>query len=137
MINIYYNMFLIYLLILLFSILIIYQLILALSKSTNLIEGLDNSDSSGEGQGQQGQDYKPYNLNDPNNALILSQQNAGNIEVLKGRIDTLDGLKEKVDNNIQNINSLQTQMEGLVQQQADFAQQIAGSTPPTVTGTDS
>lgn len=130
-------MFLIYLLILLFSILIIYQLILALSKSTNLIEGLDNSDSSGEGQGQQGQDYKPYNLNDPNNALILSQQNAGNIEVLKGRIDTLDGLKEKVDNNIQNINSLQTQMEGLVQQQADFAQQIAGSTPPTVTGTDS
>ena len=127
-------MFLIYLLILLFSILIIYQLILALSKSTNLIEGLDNSDSSGEGQGQ---DYKPYNLNDPNNALILSQQNAGNIEVLKGRIDTLDGLKEKVDNNIQNINSLQTQMEGLVQQQADFAQQIAGSTPPTVTGTDS
>jgi methyl-accepting chemotaxis protein len=126
-------MFLIYLLILLFSILIIYQLILALSKSTNLIEGLDNSDSSGES----GQDYKPYNLNDPNNALILSQQNAGNIEVLKGRIDTLDGLKEKVDNNIQNINSLQTQMEGLVQQQADFAQQIAGSTPPTVTGTDS
>jgi hypothetical protein len=131
-------MFLIYLLILLFSILIIYQLILALSKSTNLIEGLDNSDSSEVGQGQgQGQDYKPYNLNDPNNALILSQQNAGNIEVLKGRIDTLDGLKEKVDNNIQNINSLQTQMEGLVQQQADFAQQIAGSTPPTVTGTDS
>ena len=143
-------MFLIYLLILLFSILIIYQLILAfccdnikaLSKSTNLIEGLDNPDSSEVGQEQeqeqeQKQDYKPYNLNDPNNALILSQQNAGNIEVLKGRIDTLDGLKEKVDNNIQNINSLQTQMEGLVQQQADFAQQIAGSTPPTVTGTDS
>ena len=135
-------MFLIYLLILLFSILIIYQFILAfccdnikaLSKSTNLIEGLDNPDSSEVGQEQ---DYKPYNLNDPNNALILSQQNAGNIEVLKGRIDTLDGLKEKVDNNIQNINSLQTQMEGLVQQQADFAQQIAGSTPPTVTGTDS
>ena len=32
---------------------------------------------------------------------------------------------------------MQTQIDSLVQQQADFAQQIAGSTPPTVTGTDS
>jgi hypothetical protein len=126
-------MFLIYFLILLFTILSLYQLILAFfsfSKQNIIIEGLDNPDSSEP-------EYKPYNLNDPNNALILAQQNAGNIEVLKGRIDSLDGLKEKVENNIQNINSIQTQLEGLVQQQADFAQQLAGSTPPTITGTDS
>jgi methyl-accepting chemotaxis protein len=110
------------LLIIIFIILISYQIFLA-HFSNSIIEGLE--------------DYKDYDTNDPNNVMILAQQNAGNIEVLKGRIDTLDGLKEKVDNNIQNINSLQTQMEGLVQQQADFAQQIAGSTPPTVTGTDS
>jgi hypothetical protein len=127
-------MFLIYLLILLFTILITYQIFLTYpiySKTSYLIEGLDNSDSS-----DQTQDYKPYNLNDPNNALILAQQNAGNIEVLKGRIDAQDGVKEKVDTIQQNINAIQTQIDGLVQQQADFAQQIAGSTPPTVTGTD-
>jgi len=127
-------MFLIYLLILLFTILITYQLFLAFrsySKTSYLIEGLDNPDSS-----DQNSDYKPYNLNDPNNALILAQQNAGNIEVLKGRIDAQDGVKEKVDTIQQNINAIQTQIDGLVQQQADFAQQIAGSTPPTVTGTD-
>ena len=130
-------MFLIYLLIILFTILIIYQLFLAFfsSKSfSKIIEGLDNQDLTSQDEESE---YKPYNLNDPNNALILAQQNAGNIDVLKGRIDTLDGLKEKVDNSIQNINSMQTQIDSLVQQQADFAQQIAGSTPPTVTGTDS
>jgi hypothetical protein len=130
-------MFLIYLLISLFTILITYQLFLAFfssSKSYNLIEGLDNQDLTSETQSEQ--EYKPYNLNDPNSALILAQQNAGNIEVLKGRIDSLDGLKEKVDDNKQNINAIQTQIDGLVQQQADFAQQIAGSTPPTVTGTN-
>ena len=131
-------MFLIYLLILLFTILITYQLFLAFPSFSNtsyLIEGLDNQDLTNQDEDEDS-DYKPYNLNDPNSALILAQQNAGNIEVLKGRIDTLDGIKEKVDNNTQSINAIQTQIDGLVQQQADFAQQIAGSTPPTVTGTD-
>ena len=119
---------LIHVLIILFVSLLCYQIYLAYFVNP-LVEGLENSDTSSE--------YKPYNVNDPNNALILAQQNAGNIEVLKGRIDAQDGIKEKVDNIQQNINSIQTQMDGLVQQQADFAQQIAGSTPPTVTGTDS
>jgi hypothetical protein len=36
----------------------------------------------------------------------------------------------------QEIDSMQVQMDALVQQQADYAQEIAGSTPPDVTGTD-
>lgn len=123
-------MFLIYILIFLFSIIILFQIILAILNPNDIIEGLDNPEPTT-------QEYKPYNLGDPNNALILAQQNAGNIEVLKGRIDSLDDLKEKVNNNIQNIKSMQTQIDGLVQQQTDFAQQIAGSTPPTITGTNS
>ena len=31
---------------------------------------------------------------------------------------------------------MQIQIDGLVQQQADYAQEIAGSTPPVITGTD-
>jgi flagellar biosynthesis chaperone FliJ len=82
-------------------------------------------------------EYKPYNVNDPNNALILAQQNAGNIEVLKGRVDNLDGIKTRVDDMQQNISSMQTQLDGLVQQQSDYAQQLAGDTPPDITGTES
>ena len=118
-------MLLIYILIVLFVILISYQVYLAMLPKS-LIEGLENNDTA----------YKPYNLNDPNNALILSQQNAGNIEVLKGRIDDLDGVKESVDNMQESINSMQTQIDGLVEQQATYAQEMAGSTPPDVSGTD-
>ena len=136
-------MLLIYILILVFIILMGYQAYLAngtfgLANATfgldmfpnKLIEGLENEDTTTT------QDYKPYNLNDPNNSLILAQQNAGNIEVLKGRIDNLDGVKKRVDDMQQSIDSMQTQIDGLVQQQADYAQEIAGSTPPEVTGTD-
>ena len=129
-------MLLIYILIVLFVILMGFQAYLAINTSglamfpVSIIEGLENADSSST------QEYKPYNLNDPNNSLILAQQNAGNIEVLKGRIDNLDGVKKKVDDMQQSIDSMQTQIDGLVQQQADYAQEIAGSTPPEVTGTD-
>ena len=122
-------MLLIYILILIFVFLLVYQIYLEMN-SNKLIEGLETNSSSSTTQ-----EYKPYNLNDPNNSLILSQQNAGNIEVLKGRIDTLDGMNKKVDNIQQSIDSMQVQIDSLVQQQADYAQELAGSTPPTVTGT--
>jgi hypothetical protein len=121
---------LIYVLIILFTILILYQAFLAFFMSNSLVEGLENNESTSTNE------YKPYNVNDPNNALILSQQNAGNIEVLKGRIDGFDGVKEKVDNMQQSINSMQVQIDGLVQQQAEYAQEIAGSQPVEVTGTE-
>ena len=54
-------------LILFFTILVIYQIFLAYS-GYSIIEGLTSDNT----------EYQPYNTNDPNNALILSQQNAGN-----------------------------------------------------------
>ncbi len=120
-------------LIVLFSSLIMYQLYLNYFKN-NLIEGLEtNNDTSSNSEDSN--TYKPYNLSDPNNSLILAQQNAGNIEVLKGRIDNLDGVKKRVDDMQQSIDMMQTQIDGLVQQQADYAQEIAGSQPIEVTGT--
>jgi hypothetical protein len=123
---------LINILIIFFIILLTYQVILAFSTTNTLIEGLENEGTTNSST----QEYKPYNLNDPNNSLILSQQNAGNIEVLRGRIDKFDGVKEQVDTMQQEIDSMQVQMDALVQQQADYAQEIAGSTPPYITGTD-
>ena len=126
-------MLLIYILIFVFIVLIGYQIYLA-NSTYNLIEGLENEDTTSSSSTTQ--EYKPYNLNDPNNSLILAQQNAGNIEVLKGRIDKFDGIEEQVAGMQQSINSMQTQIDGLVQQQAEYAQEIAGSTPPVITGTE-
>lgn len=121
---------LIKILIIFFIFLIGYQLFLALMKTNNLVEGLENESPT---------EYKPYNTNDPNNpnsALILAQQNAGNIEVIKGRMDGLDGQKGRLDTIQQNIDSMQTQIDALVQQQADYANDLAGSEPLTITGTE-
>jgi len=122
-------MLLIYILIFVFLFLLGYQAYLALILGT--IEGMENENSN-----TLTQEYKPYNLNDPNNYLILAQQNAGNIEVLKGRIDKFDGVKQRVDDMQQSIDLMQTQIDSLVQQQADYAQEIAGSIPPEITGTE-
>jgi hypothetical protein len=137
---------LIYILIVFFIMLVGYQVFLALVPPLSLVEGLKNiknitttKNAGSQNAGSQNagsQDYQPYNVSDPNNSLILAQQNAGNIEVLKGRIDGFDGVKEKVDTMQQSIDSMQVQMDGLVQQQADYAQELAGPTPPDVTGTD-
>jgi hypothetical protein len=120
---------LIYILIVIFVVLISYQIYLVIFPK-KLLEGLENNETNTT------EEYKPYNLNDPNNSLILAQQNAGNIEVLKGRIDSFGDVKKSVDNMKQEIDSMQTQIDGLVQQQADYAQEIAGSTPPTISGTE-
>jgi Tfp pilus assembly protein PilO len=122
-------MLLIYVLIIVFIILIGYQLYLELP-SNKIIEGLENETTTTEPQ------YQPYNVNDPNNALILAQQNAGNIEVLRGRIDKFDGIKEKTDQMQEDMNAMQSQIDALVQQQADAAQELVGSTPPDVSGTE-
>lgn len=80
-------------------------------------------------------EYKDYDTNNPNNALILAQQNAGNISVLKTRVDALDGINDKVTNLQSQIDEMSAQIDDLVQQQADFGQDLAGDTPADITGT--
>lgn len=104
-------------LIVFFIVLILYQIFLA----SNIIEGLENK-------------YTPYDMNNPNNALILAQQNAGNISFLKERLDKYDGVYQQVQDLSGNVASLQTQVNGLVQAQQDYATQMTGGSPPQVTG---
>lgn len=107
-------------LILIFVILITYQIILA----NHIIEGLENND-----------DYKDYNTNDPNNALILAQQNAGNISYLKKRMDDVQGMYQTVQDLSGNVQTLQDQVNSLVSSQQDYANQMTGGSAPVVTGT--
>ena len=45
--------------------------------------------------------------------LILSKQNAGNIQVLKDRMDSLTGLDAKIDKTNADVKQLQEQVNGL------------------------
>ena len=78
-----------------------------------LIEGMENT-------------YKEYS-GDP---MILAQQNAGNIEYLKSRVNDLSNLKGDVDTMKQDIQTMQIQVDGLVQQQADMAVELSGGGEP-------
>jgi len=147
----YYNilMDLIYILIIVFVVIIISQIFFG---RKTLVEGMDDATSSDTTSTSTtpsttpstettttpttDTSYQPYNLNDPNSSLILSQQNAGNINFLKGRIDELSGIKKDVDDLKQNVSSMQSQIDGLVQQQADFGTQLAGPSPPDISGTE-
>ena len=106
-------------LILFFIILVGYQLILA----SHIIEGLENNN-----------DFKPYDINNPNNTLILAQQNAGNINYLKNRIDSVQGLDREVQDLSGNFNTLQGQVNELIMAQKDYSSQMLGDTPPDITG---
>jgi len=106
-------------LILFFIMLILYQIFLAIF-GENVIEGMEDDTSS----------YQNYG-NDP---LILAKQNAGNIEYLKGQVTSLQGLDKKVSDISKNVDTLNTQVIALVQQQADAAQQMVGNKPLAISG---
>lgn len=88
---------------------------------TATIEGMDASGN-----------YQPY---DSQNALILAQQNAGNIEYIMQRLDGLQNIVQEVDDISGNVVSLQQQVNGLITAQNDYATQTTGGTVPTITGT--
>ena len=84
-----------------------------------IVEGLEN--------GKQYKEYQP-------NALILAQQNAGNIEYLKKKMDDLQNINSTVNDLSGNVVSLQQQVNGLVQQQQQLVTQMSGGSPPDITG---
>jgi hypothetical protein len=90
------------------------------------MEGYENKDNK---------DYKSYDTNNPDNALILAQQNAGNIEVLKGQLDNMLGINKQVQDLSGNVVTLQQQMDDLVQAQNDYANDLTGGVDSEITGT--
>ena len=112
----------IYLLIAFFTLLIIYQMFLEYFNE-KVIEGMDN-------------EYQDYNTNDPNNVMILAQQNAGNIQVLKQQLDSLLGLDQEVKDISGNVVLLQQQVSDLVQAQQNYASQMTPTSTPDISGVE-
>lgn len=121
---------LIHILIIFFIILIGYQIILA----NHVIEGLDNANNTSSSTNTANASYNPYDTNNPNNALILAQQNAGNIDYLKQRFDSIQGVFQQVQDLSGNVATLQDQVNGLVSAQQQYATQMTGGTAPEISG---
>jgi methyl-accepting chemotaxis protein len=117
-------------LILFFIILIGYQIILA----NRIVEGLENNANATNANATNANTYTPYDTNNPDNALILSQKNAGNIDYLKQRIDNVQDIFQEVQDLSANVSALQEQVNGIISAQADYATQMTGGTTPVITG---
>jgi hypothetical protein len=104
-------------LIIFFSSIILYKILFFIGSSFKIIEGMENNST----------EYKEYGGNDP---MILAQQNAGNIEYLKSRMEEVNSVKNDVVTMKQDMQSMQVQIDGLVQQQADMASELSGGGEP-------
>jgi len=111
-INIIYKMIFLIILIIIFILILVYNVI-------TYKEGMET-------------EYKEYDLDSDSKSkcMILAQQNAGNINYLKQRVDELANVQSIIYDLSMNVAELNTEMVGVVQQQIDFAQQIAGGTTP-------
>ena len=126
--------FLINILLFLFALLIVYQVY-------RVKEGLETAattptttpSSSSSSTSSSTSTYQPY---DPNNPTILAQQNAGNIQVLKGQMDELVGIKKEVEDISGNLYTLTDQVNQYMLQQATTAQQQLPPTPPAISPSD-
>jgi len=87
-------------------------------------------------EGMESQTYEPYDLNNPNNTLILAQQNAGNIQVLKKQMDGVLHLNREVQDLSGNLATLTTQVSNMIEEQQQYVQTNLPSTPPQITGAD-
>ena len=111
-------------LILFFIVLVSYQIYFKYFK-TGIREGMtDTSDPA----------YINYDKKIADNALILAQQNAGNIEYLKQRINDIQDMADEVNQLSSNVDSLQQQVSGLVQANTQYTSQNIGTTPPDISG---
>ena len=132
------NKILVYLLIVFFLILIIYQILqyyitYAFNNNNYIIEGLTTPIQPSQSS-QSSQQYQPYDMNNPNNVLILAQQNAGNIQVMKQQIDKTLGLEKEVRDISGNVATLTEQVTAFMQQQQKSANALLPSSPPNITG---
>ena len=101
----------------------------------NLCEGMDDG-TDDTAKKENGDDFKKYDTDSPENALILAQQNAGNIMSLEQKIETQQAFVQRLDNLESTVENQQTQLDGLVEQQAQYAEDISASEPVEITGTD-
>ena len=117
--------------ILIFTLIIVFILILKqqLFIPDNKIEKFDNNNKNTNNK----RDNHPYKLKEAlsNDAFELAQQNAGNINVLKNRVENLEVLKNQVMDNSNKIKLLEEDLEQILQDQINMTLK---KRPPNISG---
>ena len=78
--------------------------------------------------------YRQYDKKISDNTFLLAQQNAGNIEYIKERIDDVQGMNKQLQDLSGNVQALQEQVDGLVQANQQYTSQMIGTEPPQISG---
>ena len=79
--------------------------------------------------------YRQYDKKIADNTFLMAQQNAGNIEYLKQRVDSLQNLNSIVHDLSGNVSVLQNQVNGLLMAQQQFGKQMTEEVKvPKITG---
>ena len=78
--------------------------------------------------------YRQYDKKISDNTFLLAQQNAGNIEYLKERVNTIQDMADEVNQLSSDVDALQQQVSGLVQANTQYTSQNLGTTPPEISG---
>jgi uncharacterized protein YoxC len=78
--------------------------------------------------------YRQYDKKISDNTFLLAQQNAGNIEYLKQRVNVIQDMADEVNQLSSDVDSLQQQVSGLVQANTQYTTQNLGTTPPDISG---
>jgi len=78
--------------------------------------------------------YRQYDKKIADNTFLMSQQNAGNIEYLKQRIDDVQGMNKQLQDLSGNVQDLQSQMDLLIQANQQYTTQMIGTTTPQISG---
>ena len=113
--------------ILIFTLIFVFILILKqqLFIPHNKIEKFENNNTNNK------RDSPPYKLHVSNDAFVLAQQNAGNINILKNRVENLEVLKNQVMDNSNKIKLLEEDLEQILKEQINITLQ---KTPPNISG---
>ena len=110
------------LMIVFFTLLIIYQIFLA---NFSIVEGLTSQQNQSLQLEQQANQQNSNNCDSNNEVLTPEEQNAGNISQLQKEVEDISG----------NVAALQEQVNSMMQAQQEYAQKMTPSTPPQITGT--
>jgi hypothetical protein len=79
--------------------------------------------------------YRQYDKKIADNTFLMAQQNAGNIEYLKQRMDAVQGIFGEVQDLSGNVAALQDQVTSIATTIQQYATQISGGgTVPNITG---
>jgi len=89
-------------LIIFFILYIFYQVFLYNINKSPIIEGMG------------AEEITSYNKNDPDNAMILAQENAGNIQVIKKQLEKLLDLDKQVNTMNNDLDKLAVQVNGII-----------------------